>query len=122
MNQNQVFQLLKRINSFYPNRLPKDPAEVDEMVKAYHVMLVDEDIEWVLINLKDHIKNNPHPPTIADLLGNTLKKHDDVRIPIPNAKETLVLLEQKRLPYKRSEDDEMAIELEKAKIRKILGI
>jgi hypothetical protein len=54
---------MKTITNFY-NQFTVSEA----MVKAWHSVLVDYEIEMVMMNLKNHVVNSKFPPTVADLV------------------------------------------------------
>ncbi len=68
MTEKEVAKLLLDMQSWYPMR----NIRVDEdVVRAWHKDLQDEDKEEVRRRFRYHRKNSTYTPTIADLLGNT---------------------------------------------------
>lgn len=93
MNKKQVLQLIKAIESFYDNPFTKKRGVTNQddsnekvlmdTLNNWHEMLKDENAEIVFDNLKQHIKTNKFPPTIAELLkkeerqGRYIPRHAD---------------------------------------------
>lgn len=62
-------QVMKTITNFYSNFSVNEP-----MVKEWHSVLKDYDFNMVLNNLKNHVVNSKYPPSIADLVKQSMHK------------------------------------------------
>lgn len=89
MNEDNVIMLLRKICVYYPNFKMVD---LEETTDAWSLVLQDADVREVLKNLATHVKTNPFPPTIADLLK--IPKEESRGRYIPNIQETRLMLEQ----------------------------
>ena len=68
MTRSQVMELLKQIALAYPVSFRLDAETAKEQAELWHSFLKDAPVEVVYQNLKDHIRSERLPPTIADLL------------------------------------------------------
>lgn len=125
MNKDQVLSIIQLITTYYPNfKFKGEPKEVrEDILHAWHVILVDYEIEDILKNLVSYVKRGEaYPPNVGQLLP---KKEFNGPY-VPNAEETRQrFLEQERLALetqKALQDPAMQENIAniKANIRKML--
>lgn len=112
MTKNEVVELLKSIDVFYPNRIK--PDDFERLLRQYTVALAPFEESEIMKNLVEHSYVSPFLPTLFDLV----KQERDVPTNVRSAKETQAFLEKyDNLPAA----DPEVVKAEQAKIRKILG-
>lgn len=89
MTKENIIMLFRQINFYFPNRISGTKEQINEMAEAWSYMLQGEDVNKLLTNLKYHVRESTHPPTIADLV-----KEREIKSNTPGALETRLMIEQ----------------------------
>lgn len=96
MNKLEITEILDAIVMYYPSTFMVKPEAYKATVESWHLFLQDISKDTVTKNLIEHVKTERFPPSISDLLKvPTVDKLENGRRAIPNAEETLLMLEQK---------------------------
>lgn len=67
MNKNEVIELIKLIDVYFPGRVKtEDPKR---LIEAWTIALEGQDFEKVKQNLIEYVRTSHFPPTIADLIA-----------------------------------------------------
>lgn len=116
MTKKQVFEILSLINEFYEH-FDITQSKID----SWALLLKNSDFETVKDNLFKHCRTNKFPPKVSELLLEKTIIIDRMNA-IPNAEETRAYIESLSQKKELTEQQKNQIELEKSKIRGILGL
>lgn len=113
--------MLTMVNEAYNGRLHSSNDELK--FQMYCDLLRDADAKEVLHNFRCHVTTSPHPPSVADLLGNTKPKDITSRyVPgyIETAQKHIEMAEHSKFIAANREEIERASAEARAKARAIV--
>lgn len=66
MNKKDVVEIVKEISTYYGNKFKMDDPKA--IIDVWFKILKDYEIDEIMVNLGNYVKNNPFAPSVADLI------------------------------------------------------
>jgi hypothetical protein len=115
MEKKEVVEIIKNISTYYGGKFKMDDPQ--GVVNAWFDILKDYEFTEIVENLKNYVKNNHFPPSVADII----KVEPAKDRAIPGYEDTKAMMANWDQERANAANDEVA-KKHLADMRKILGI